>query len=200
MEVVVGNGAHTGEAGGGGVISREAQSLNRDGGMTAMLISFLIGGQFKPGRGTGVSHVSVFLPHGSALFISMHGYIVSYSRALLAASGVIIQFPDTGQGGGGGMRGGGGGWGGPGDRAERQQELAGGGLWDGRGPAGGMAWAGGVERGREGAVVDSVNDVIIRDSITTEGGLPVDGLGGLVGVPGLTASSKNKPFEGDPSG
>jgi hypothetical protein len=58
--------------------------------MAATLISFFIGGQFKPGRGMGVSHVSVFLSHSSMLFISTHGYIVSYSRALLAASGVII--------------------------------------------------------------------------------------------------------------
>jgi hypothetical protein len=55
-------------------------------------------------------------------------------------------------------------------------------------------------RGRESAVVDSVDDVIIGDSVSAEGGLPVDSLGGPVGVPGLTPGSEDKLLEGDPSG
>jgi hypothetical protein len=208
MEVVVGDGTHTREAGGGRVVSREAQSLNRDGGAAATLISFFIGGQFKPGRGMGVSHVSVFLLHGSTLFICTHGYIVSYSRALLTAGGVSIHIPNTGQRGGGGMGGGGGGqlgWVRGQGRvpvgAGRGGTGAGGGFRDSRGPVSGMAWVGrGVEGGGEGAVVDSVDDIILGDGITVEGGLPVDSLGGLVGVSGLTTGSKNKLFEGDPSG
>jgi hypothetical protein len=87
-------------------------------------------------------------------------------------------------------------------RAGRGGTGAGGCFWDGRGPASSMVQAGGggVKGVGEGAVADSIEDVIIRDSISAEGRFPVDSLGGLVGVLGLTASSKDSLFEGDPSG
>jgi hypothetical protein len=75
---------------------------------------------------------------------------------------------------------------------------AGGGFWDSRGPASSMVWAGGVKGGGEGAVVDGVNDVIIRDGITTKGSFPVDSLGGLVGVPGSAASDEDEFLESNP--
>jgi hypothetical protein len=52
--------------------------------------------------------------------------------------------------------------------------------------------------GGEGIVVDSVNDIIIRDGVSLEGSLPVNGLGSLVGVLGLATSGKDKPLEGNP--
>jgi hypothetical protein len=111
MEVVVGDGTHTREAGGGRVIGGEVQTFNRDGGAAAALISLFVGGQFKPGGGVGVSHVSVFLLHSSTLFICAHGNIVGYSRVLVMAGGACTQFPISGQGGRGGAEGGGvGGW------------------------------------------------------------------------------------------
>jgi hypothetical protein len=82
-------------------------------------------------------------------------------------------------------QGGDGGWG-----VNRGQQRASEVVWHWR--------EGGVKGGGEGAVADSVDDVVIRDGVPPEDRLPVDSLGGLVGVLGAAASGQDGLLEGDP--
>jgi hypothetical protein len=62
----------------------------------------------------------------------------------------------------------------------------------------GVVLAGGGEGSGEGAVADGVNDVVVGDSVPLEDRLPVDGLGGPVGVLGTAASGQDGTLERDP--